>query len=127
MLKISEAWLTVAMMSVCVGSAAAQDRAANPSTAAAPSAAAAEKGRPLFVKYGCSQCHGLEGQGAPTSGPRIGPNPIQLTGFLAYVRSPRGQKPPYTAKIVSDQDLADIRAFLTARPGPAAQVLLQPE
>jgi len=87
----------------------------------------AENGKTLFVKYGCSQCHGLEGQGAPTTGPRIGPRPIQLAGFITYVRAPRGQMPPYTTRVVSNQELSDIRAFLDGRPGPAAQTLLPPE
>jgi mono/diheme cytochrome c family protein len=95
--------------------------------ASEPPAGNAENGKTLFVKYGCSQCHGLEGQGAPTSGPRIGPRPIQLAGFIAYVRAPRAQMPPYTTKVVSSQELSDIRAFLDGRPGPAAQTLLPPE
>jgi mono/diheme cytochrome c family protein len=42
-----------------------------------------ENGKKLFVKNGCAGCHGLEGQGAPTSGPRIGPNPLPVAAFIA--------------------------------------------
>ena len=88
-------------------------------TAAAP-AGNAENGKLLFVKYGCAECHGREGQGAPISGPRIAPGPLPFAGFARYVRAPRLQMPPYTAKVVSDQELADIHAYLRARPRPPA-------
>ena len=85
-----------------------------------------EKGKSLFAKNGCAECHGLEGQGAPTSGPRIGPNPLPLAAFIKYVRAPKNQMPPYTAKVMSDAELADVRAFLAARPKPAAPTVLAP-
>ena len=38
---------------------------------------------------------------------------------LAYqVRSPRDEMPPYTAKVLSDADLADIYAFVQSVPQP---------
>jgi ubiquinol-cytochrome c reductase cytochrome c subunit len=37
-----------------------------------------------------------------------------------YVRKPKGEMPPYTSKVVSDQELADIYAFLQSRPNPPA-------
>jgi ubiquinol-cytochrome c reductase cytochrome c subunit len=86
-----------------------------------------DNGQKVYVKNGCAGCHGLEGQGAPTSGPRIGPNPLPLAAFLKYVRAPKNQMPPYTAKVVTDRDLTDIRAFLAARPKPTTPpVLLEP-
>ena len=80
----------------------------------------AEAGRQVFVRKGCYQCHGREGQGAPTTGPRLGPNPLALAAFVRAVRSPRAQMPPYTEKLVSDAELADIRAFLDSRPRPTS-------
>ena len=95
--------------------------------AAAP-AGNAENGQKLFTKYGCYECHGREGQGAPGTGPRLGPSPLPMAGFLRAVRAPRDQMPPYTAKVVTDQELTDIRAFLTMRPAPASvQVAFPPE
>jgi ubiquinol-cytochrome c reductase cytochrome c subunit len=85
-----------------------------------------ENGKKLFVKNGCAECHGLEGQGAPTSGPRIGPNPLPVAAFLKYVRAPKNQMPPYTGKVMSDQELTDVRAFLAALPKPAAATVLSP-
>ena len=93
-----------------------------PLPAASQSAPAgdAEAGRQLLVRKGCFQCHGREGQGAPTTGPRLGPNPLALVAFVRAVRSPRAQMPPYTEKLVSDAELADIRAFLDSRPRPTS-------
>jgi ubiquinol-cytochrome c reductase cytochrome c subunit len=75
------------------------------------------KGKTLFTKYGCTQCHGTQGQGT-TAGARLAPKPIALAALNAYVRGPKGQMPPYTAKVVSDAELADIRAYLASIPEP---------
>ena len=77
----------------------------------------AENGKKLFAAYGCYECHGRQGAGAST-GPRIGPPAITLAAVLRYVRAPSGQMPPYTAKVASDQDLADIYAYLKSFPTP---------
>jgi ubiquinol-cytochrome c reductase cytochrome c subunit len=99
-----------------------------PLPAASQSAPAgnAEAGRQLFVRKGCFQCHGREGQGAPITGPRLGPNPLALAAFVRAVRTPRAQMPPYMDKLVSDAELADIRAFLDSRPRPASIDALVP-
>lgn len=89
---------------------------AAPAPAAAP-AGDAEQGRKLFVSYGCYQCHGYEAQGADT-GPRLGPRPVPFASFSRYVRRPTGQMPPYTTTVATDASLADIYAFLQARPAP---------
>lgn len=74
-------------------------------------------GKKLFTKYGCYECHGTQGQGT-TAGARLAPKPLALAALIAYVRQPKGQMPPYTAKVVSDADLADIRAYLASIPEP---------
>ncbi|MGO9589947.1 MAG: c-type cytochrome [Candidatus Acidiferrales bacterium] len=91
----------------------------------APAAAAteslkrnADNGKRLFLSYGCYQCHGYQGVGAAIA-PRIGPPPISFAALLRYVRAPTGQMPPYTAKVASDQDFADIYAYLKTFPPPA--------
>lgn len=77
-------------------------------------------GRSIYKKYGCYQCHGLEAQGSSATGPRIGPGPIPFAAFAGYVRKPTGQMPPYTNKVMSDSELADVYAFLRALPKAAA-------
>ena len=79
----------------------------------------ADNGKALYTKIGCYQCHGREGQGAVT-GPRLNQNPITFTRFLTYVRKPTGEMPPYTAKVVTDQQFADIFAFMQSLPKPPA-------
>ena len=86
----------------------------------------AEKGRTLFVKTGCAQCHGREAQGSPTTGPRLGPGGMPYAAFARYVREPRAQMPPYTDKVLSDAEMADIYRFAQSRPKPPAPKLLQP-
>jgi ubiquinol-cytochrome c reductase cytochrome c subunit len=77
----------------------------------------ADNGKILFAKIGCYQCHGREGQGAVT-GPRLNQNPITYTRFVSYIRKPSGEMPPYTAKVVSDQQAADLFAFIQSLPKP---------
>jgi mono/diheme cytochrome c family protein len=94
---------------------AGQEEKSKSSDAAAGNA---ENGKRLFTKYGCYECHGREGQGSTMAGPRIGPDPVPLSVMLTYVRKPTGEMPPYTDKVVSDKDLADIHAFLESLPHP---------
>jgi mono/diheme cytochrome c family protein len=79
----------------------------------------AERGAGLFRQTGCYQCHANEGQGG-AQGPRIGPDPPTLARFTWYARNPNGSMPPYTDVVMSDQELADIHAFLQSRPQPPA-------
>jgi ubiquinol-cytochrome c reductase cytochrome c subunit len=78
-----------------------------------------DNGKVLFAKIGCYQCHGREGQGAVT-GPRLNQNPITYPRFVAYIRKPTGEMPPYTAKVVNDQQAADLFAFIQSLPKPPA-------
>ena len=80
----------------------------------------AENGKRIFNKNGCYECHGREGQGSNMTGPRIAPDPVPFDVLASYVRKPMGEMPPYTAKVVSDQELADVYAFLQSRPHPRA-------
>jgi ubiquinol-cytochrome c reductase cytochrome c subunit len=110
------------VIAFCAGLLALPPQAASQSAPAGN----AEAGRQLMVREGCFQCHGREGQGAPITGPRLGPNPLALAAFVRAVRTPRAQMPPYTDKIVSDAELADIRAFLDSRPRPTSIDALVP-
>lgn len=82
-----------------------------------PSTANAQNGQRFYSAFGCYECHGLQGQGSTqTGGVRIGPPQIPFSGFVAYVREPASQMPPYTSKVVSEAQLADIYVFLQSRP-----------
>jgi ubiquinol-cytochrome c reductase cytochrome c subunit len=75
----------------------------------------AEKGKAAFVKNGCWQCHGFEGQGAVT-GAKLAPNPLPLEALSAFVRNTNGNMPPYPKAMLPDADLADIHAYLQSIP-----------
>ena len=75
-----------------------------------------ENGRSVYLKDGCYECHGSVGQGG--TGPRLGPRPLAVAAFIGYVRKPAGVMPPYSTKILSDKELADILAYLSSVPAP---------
>jgi mono/diheme cytochrome c family protein len=79
----------------------------------------AENGKRLFMKVGCYECHGTVGQGG-AAGARIGPPPLNAQGLIRYVRRPAGQMPAFTEKVMSDQDLTDVWAYLKTIPAPKA-------
>ena len=89
-----------------------------PAAASAPSGNA-ENGKTLYTKVGCYECHDRDAEGAGT-GPRLAPNPMPWAGFSHQVRQPVNSMPPYTAKVLSDAELADIYAFLQTIPKPPA-------
>ena len=95
----------------------AQTPASNSKSGAAP-AGDAQNGKKIFASYGCYQCHDYDGHGG--AGARLAPNPISFAAFSRYVRQPTGEMPPYTSKVVSDKELADIYAFLQTIPAPPA-------
>ena len=83
----------------------------------AVAAGSAEKGKLVYVKHGCWQCHGFTGQGGVT-GPKLAPNPMPPEALSAFVRNSAGAMPPYQKAILSDEDLADIHAYLQSLPKP---------
>jgi ubiquinol-cytochrome c reductase cytochrome c subunit len=78
----------------------------------------AANGQRLFMKNGCYECHGTVGQGG--TGPRLAPKPLAAPALTAYVRKPAGGMPPYSAKVMSDAEVSDIRAYLATIPEPPA-------
>ena len=82
---------------------------------AAAHAASAEKGKTLFMTYGCFQFHGTLGQGG-NAGPRLAPNPMPYEALSTFVRTTNRQMPPYREAVLPNEDLADIYAFLQSVP-----------
>ena len=81
-------------------------------------AASAENGERLFMKAGCWQCHGTVGQGG-AAGPKIAPDPLPYEALAAFVRTTNRAMPPYREAVLSNEDLADIYAYLQSIPKPA--------
>ena len=45
-------------------------------------------------------------------------SPLPLPALIAYVRKPSGSMPPYVSKVLSNAELAEIRAYLASIPEP---------
>jgi mono/diheme cytochrome c family protein len=71
----------------------------------------AANGKKLFLRDGCYECHGYAGQGG-RDGARIAVIGLNAQGLIHYVRAPAGQMPAYTDKVITDQELTDIHAYL---------------
>jgi mono/diheme cytochrome c family protein len=89
---------------------------------AAPDAA---NGKKLFLRDGCYECHGYAGQGG-RDGARIAVIGLNAQGLIHYVRAPAGVMPAYTDKVITDQELTDIHAYLQtmAKAKPAKDIPL---
>lgn len=84
------------------------------------------KGKDVYLKYSCYSCHLYSGNGY--SGAPGGANLVSmartLPQFILYIRNPpRPQNmPPFTAKVMTDQQAADLWAYIkTFTPSPAAK------
>ena len=77
-----------------------------------------DNGKRLFAFNGCYQCHGTVGQGG-AAGARLAQTKLTQPGFIAFVRNPPpSNMPPYRAKIMSDQELVDVYAYIQTFPAP---------
>jgi len=101
--------LALAALALIAGATSAQQ---------ASRACNAANGEQLYVQVGCYQCHGLAGQGALRTGPRVSRTAFSYQDFLAQLRHPISQMPPYEAAVLSDQDAADLYAYLQQMPAP---------
>jgi len=77
----------------------------------------AENGKRVFVRDGCYECHGYAGQGT-IAGARLAPPVLNAQGMIRYVRRPAGAMPAFTDKVLSDQEVNDIYAYLKTVPAP---------
>ena len=77
----------------------------------------AENGKRVFVRDGCYECHGYNGQGT-IAGARLAPPVLNAQGMIRYVRRPAGAMPAFTDKVLSDQEVNDIYAYLKTMPAP---------
>jgi len=88
-----------------------------------------DNGKRLFMFNGCYQCHGTLGQGG-AAGARLAQTKLTQQGFIAFVRNPPpSNMPPYRAKIMPDQELVDVYAYVQTFPvplNPANIPLLKP-
>ena len=93
---------------LAAGGAFAQEKAAP--------AGDAKRGEQHFMSDGCWQCHGIGGNGAILTGPRLARTELEFESFKNQLRHPASEMPPYEAAVVSEQTLADLYAFIRSRP-----------
>jgi len=95
---------------------------ASPLAAQAPQGSP-ERGKKLYMEKLCYSCHGTVGQGGERgAGPKIAPNPFPYEAFAMQTRRPRGGMPRYPVEFLSDQEMADIYAYVVSiKPAPAAK------
>lgn len=84
---------------------------------AAPGVATAQdatRGSQLFEQLECARCHGAGAAGAV--GPSLAATERSLEEVTQQLRSPRGNMPAFEAERLSDDDVADIYAWLQSLP-----------
>jgi mono/diheme cytochrome c family protein len=82
-------------------------------------ATSAQNGKKLYERDGCWECHGWAGQGG-RDGARLADTALTTAQLTRYVRKPTGAMPAYIDKVITDQELADIWAYLKSMPTPKA-------
>ena len=71
----------------------------------------AKRGEMAYMKYGCWECHGYTGQTGTAA--RLVTTSLNANGFVNYIRNPRtNQMPLYSEKMISNQDGADLFAYI---------------
>ena len=78
-----------------------------------PATGNVQQGKDLYLKYSCYACHGYDGHGG--AGARLVPLAMTVTRFTEYVHNPR-RMPPYTDKVLSDAQLADLFVYIKSLP-----------
>ena len=70
-----------------------------------------------FGNTSCTNCHGVEGQGA--FGPALAGGRLTFERFRAYVRNPLARMPAYPESELTDQEIADMVAYFATIPAGA--------
>ena len=76
-------------------------------------------GKKVYLATGCYMCHGRAGQGGAYKGPApvLAKTEMPYDGFKGQVRQPSQDMPGYSEAVMSEQEIADIYAFLQSLPG----------
>ena len=86
-----------------------------PTSTAALALQPASLGEQLFVSKGCAACHGEMGQGSQIAPALPGHSEVQVR---RQVRAPMGLMPVFPPDRVSNQELAEIAAYIASLSGP---------
>ena len=116
MRRVTQRFVLGALLSIAFAGAAQETPRAPTSRTPAANGAA------VFMRAGCPACHGTVGHGG--AGPKLAPSTLPLAAFTTWVRngtpgwSFTSGMPAYPAAVVSDAELADMRAYLASLPAP---------
>jgi mono/diheme cytochrome c family protein len=79
----------------------------------------AGNGKRVYLADGCFTCHGRVGQGGAYNGPApiLAKTAMPFEGFKMQIRNPSNDMPAYSEAVMSDQQIADIYAFVQSLPG----------
>jgi mono/diheme cytochrome c family protein len=79
----------------------------------------ATNGKKVFLADGCFTCHGRSGQGGAYNGPApiLAHTALPFDAFKNQLRNPADDMPAFSTAVVSDQEVADIYAFVQTLPG----------
>jgi mono/diheme cytochrome c family protein len=77
-------------------------------------------GKKVFLVDGCYECHGRVGEGGAMNGPApiLAKTKLPFEAFKGQLRNPSNDMPPYPDTLLTDQQVADIFAYLQSLPGP---------
>jgi mono/diheme cytochrome c family protein len=79
----------------------------------------AGNGKRVYLADGCFTCHGRAGQGGAYNGPApiLAKTAMPFEGFKMQIRNPSNDMPAYSEAVMSDQQIADIYAFVQSLSG----------
>jgi mono/diheme cytochrome c family protein len=79
----------------------------------------AAKGKQIYMADGCFLCHGRVGQGGGynTPVPSLAKTELPFEPFRLQLRQPADDMPAYSTAVVSDEQIADIYAYVQSLPG----------
>src|SRR4029077_10688830 len=74
----------------------------------------AVRGKATYLRVGCYECHGTQGQGG-AGGATLAPNTLPEEALANFVRNTTsGRMPFYPPAVLTDADLSDIHAYLSS-------------
>ena len=79
----------------------------------------AANGQRIYIAAGCFTCHGRVGQGGNFNfaTPPLASTQWPVEALTAFLRVGLNDMPAFSKEVLSDQQVADIHAFLKALPG----------
>ena len=82
----------------------------------------AANGKQVYLKMRCFTCHGRAGQGGAFNypAPALAALELPVEAFQAFLREPPNDMPAFSTALLSDQDAADMWAWLHGLPGRKA-------